>query len=1259
LRASIGRGWKILFLSLLCTASPVNSAAQEPSVNAQGWAWTGSSGALTDSSFAWRPTWSEAGDWSGSVTLETAARLLPIWTETSPGGDDAVRTFGIERLAGLHLSGRYALTRRGALVVSTPVWWAQNTEGAGSALGDVSVASPWMLSPSGTPRIRITAVPWISLPTGSGNRWLGDSSASAGGVVAVGGEVDRWFWTANAGAERRGWGSIGNVQPGLAGRAALSVGATLRDAWSVQGEFRALSPTVTSQGLPAALEASVLLRGRRGDRTFWHAGLSRGLSAGVGAAEWRLVVGAGFGSPMRSSREVEPVRVVEQPPARIEVVDPDGRPVSGATVSSLEGAALFTDEAGAVEWKKIHRKNPLRVGARGMVPQDISALLPGETRKVVLAWQPVEVAAVVRDETGQPLAASIRVLDASGQPLPEVGDGFAGLQKLALTPGDWLVEVSSPGRTTQLRSVSVQPGRTAPVEFEALLSPAEGDATVSVSFADAEGGVVEGARVVLDGRVVGSVASGGDLTIRGLENKEYRAEVAAEGFRPADGVVQAVADVAAPVVRLGLERAPGSVRVTARNGQGVIVDATVRFDGPSRLAAQPLGDWGQRVFVLRPGAWQVVVASAQYGLQQREVVIREDSYDVIDVDVVLQPYESGSVTLDVRVVDVDGLPVADADVGIDGRWLGRTSTGGTLRLAELLPGPRSLAVRSENLRELPPIEVDLVEGTQEQVVVVGWNPGTVALTARTPVGLVSDAIARFSGPESRDPRSLGSDGSELVGLSAGRWALTVTSPLHGWAERSIVVPPDSRSRIVETVVLQGPSEGRAVLPLELVGPDGQPVVGAEVSVDGVFLGQTSADGSFRADRLDTGVHRLEIEHPLFSMYSADMELRESGAPRRIALRWGEGLVRVMARSAGGPVGDALIRAAGPAPMRPLPVDARGERLFLLPPGIWQLLISSPQQGIQEHQIAIEPGVAEIVNVSVDFLPLVADTAELVVRVQNPDGGPVEGAAVLRDGQPVGVTGVGGMLVLSGLSLDASVVEVSAPSFRSARPARIQLQEGAQERIFTLEYVPRPVRVQVRDAAGRSVDAEVRFEGPETVAPQRTGSDGDIVFELRPGKWQILASGKDLEMQRQEWFVAPGLDPVSLEFELSPTRIAVTQRSVTIREQVPFDFNEATLRLEASPVLAEVAATLIGHPEILRVEVQGHTDDVGGAAYNLDLSQRRADAVRDALIAGGVPPERLVARGYGATRPRGPNADERTRAMNRRVQFEIVESAPPP
>ncbi len=108
------------------------------------------------------------------------------------------------------------------------------------------------------------------------------------------------------------------------------------------------------------------------------------------------------------------------------------------------------------------------------------------------------------------------------------------------------------------------------------------------------------------------------------------------------------------------------------------------------------------------------------------------------------------------------------------------------------------------------------------------------------------------------------------------------------------------------------------------------------------------------------------------------------------------------------------------------------------------------------------------------------------------------------------------------------------------------------------------------------------------------------------------------------------------------------------QNVFFDFDKATLKPESRTELMEVVRFLRENPKV-RVEVEGHTDSVGRADYNLQLSQRRAEAVRSFLVEQGVDPSRLTARGYGSNRPVADNRTETGRAQNRRVELLFVDA----
>ena len=125
----------------------------------------------------------------------------------------------------------------------------------------------------------------------------------------------------------------------------------------------------------------------------------------------------------------------------------------------------------------------------------------------------------------------------------------------------------------------------------------------------------------------------------------------------------------------------------------------------------------------------------------------------------------------------------------------------------------------------------------------------------------------------------------------------------------------------------------------------------------------------------------------------------------------------------------------------------------------------------------------------------------------------------------------------------------------------------------------------------------------------------------------------------------------------PSLIIVTAREIRITQQIQFDFNKSTIKSVSFPILDAVRDVLVANPKIT-IEVQGHTDNVGQATYNLKLSGQRADAVRAYLVAHGVEAQRLISKGFGMTQPLVANNTEGNRALNRRVQFIRTESKSP-
>ncbi|WP_372748998.1 OmpA family protein [Litorivivens sp.] len=114
---------------------------------------------------------------------------------------------------------------------------------------------------------------------------------------------------------------------------------------------------------------------------------------------------------------------------------------------------------------------------------------------------------------------------------------------------------------------------------------------------------------------------------------------------------------------------------------------------------------------------------------------------------------------------------------------------------------------------------------------------------------------------------------------------------------------------------------------------------------------------------------------------------------------------------------------------------------------------------------------------------------------------------------------------------------------------------------------------------------------------------------------------------------------------------VVKAQVVRLQGITFKSGSADLTGDSVESLTDIASFLKNQPEI-RLEIAGHTDSSGGARFNMDLSQKRADSVKSFLVRAGIDASRMRTRGYGETDPVATNSTASGRAMNRRVEFRI-------
>jgi OmpA-OmpF porin, OOP family len=112
--------------------------------------------------------------------------------------------------------------------------------------------------------------------------------------------------------------------------------------------------------------------------------------------------------------------------------------------------------------------------------------------------------------------------------------------------------------------------------------------------------------------------------------------------------------------------------------------------------------------------------------------------------------------------------------------------------------------------------------------------------------------------------------------------------------------------------------------------------------------------------------------------------------------------------------------------------------------------------------------------------------------------------------------------------------------------------------------------------------------------------------------------------------------------------------IIILENVDFDVNKSTIKAESLPVLDAVNNIMRKFPQVLKVEVQGHTDSDGSARSNRCLSDRRAKACVSYLVEKGIDESRLSGKGFGEDTALVPNDSSENKAKNRWVEFHIID-----
>jgi outer membrane protein OmpA-like peptidoglycan-associated protein len=168
-----------------------------------------------------------------------------------------------------------------------------------------------------------------------------------------------------------------------------------------------------------------------------------------------------------------------------------------------------------------------------------------------------------------------------------------------------------------------------------------------------------------------------------------------------------------------------------------------------------------------------------------------------------------------------------------------------------------------------------------------------------------------------------------------------------------------------------------------------------------------------------------------------------------------------------------------------------------------------------------------------------------------------------------------------------------------------------------------------------------------------GGPGELAVTVESGEYSARRDPGSVAFTAE----AAGHEAVMTSVEVTPDKITTAtvrlRKKLTKRGQIFFDLDSANVRPESNATLDDIAAQIKAlHPA--HVIIEGHSSNDGPAEHNLDLSRRRAAAVRDYLIARGVDPQWREAQAFGSARPIASNDTDAGRERNRRVEFIIIE-----
>ncbi|MCF8360258.1 MAG: OmpA family protein [Prolixibacteraceae bacterium] len=217
--------------------------------------------------------------------------------------------------------------------------------------------------------------------------------------------------------------------------------------------------------------------------------------------------------------------------------------------------------------------------------------------------------------------------------------------------------------------------------------------------------------------------------------------------------------------------------------------------------------------------------------------------------------------------------------------------------------------------------------------------------------------------------------------------------------------------------------------------------------------------------------------------------------------------------------------------------------------------------------------------------------------------------------------------------------------------RIQLPRDARPEMVVLIH-GKVLNAKTKEPLAASIEYRILKDNKESGTASSSPQDGTYKIALPRGEVYAFLAEKE-----GFYSISDNIDLTNLEEYAEIERdlfLAPIEKGEVIRlNNLFFEFDKSELLEESIGELERLFA-LLQQNSTMKIEINGHTDNVGSDEYNLDLSKKRANSVMNYLIENGIDHQRLIAKGFGETKPKATNDTENGRQINRRVEFAIIE-----